>query len=52
MKVTSELSRKIDIINTSGVYREDGVLTKTLSDEGEEMLTRFKCIEYYVRKNG
>lgn len=50
MKAANELRASIDVINNASMlFREDGVLTPTLSDEAETRYERFLKIEYYMK---
>lgn len=51
MKITDELMRSgIDVVQASR-YRENGVLTGSLSRKGEEVFRKFKNLEYYRMTN-
>ena len=48
MKAANELKERIDVINSAtGLFREDGRLTLTLSEEGQSMYSKFKKLEYF-----
>ena len=50
MKASAELRETIDIVHADGNRRENGELVPILSDEGRELLLKFKNLQYY-RKN-
>jgi len=52
MQALRELKTSVDVINTPvGIYRENGVLTGTLSPESEAALQRLHMMEIYRRNN-
>ena len=52
LQVTREVMAQIPVSNTAtGLYVEDGTLTDQLSPEGEDLMTRFRQLQYYYRKN-
>ena len=52
LQATREIMAQIPVINTAtGLYVEDGTLTDRLSAEGEALMTRFRQLQYYYRKN-
>ena len=52
MQALRELKQHIDIINTQwGLYRENGVLTSTLSPDSEASFRRLRMFEIYRRGN-
>ena len=48
MQAGDEIRARLPVITSLGRYMENGVLTDTLSPEGEEALQRFKVMEYYL----
>ncbi len=52
MKAANSLWEVTDIVNKpTGYFRENGRLTRQLSDEGAALYKRFKLIEYYWQYN-
>lgn len=52
MQAMNDIKEDITVINTpTGFFVENGVLTDTLSEEGEELYNEFLQLEYYWRKN-
>lgn len=52
MQAMNDIKEDITVINTpTGFFVENGVLTDTLSEEGEELYNQFLQLEYYWRKN-
>ena len=48
MKAANELRERVDVINSAtGLFRENGELTLTLSEEGKSMYDKLKKIEYF-----
>ena len=51
MKASRELYDTLDVVNTSGYYRENGHIMRVLSASAQELLDRFEKIEYYNKNN-
>ena len=50
VKISRELQESIDVVNTmTGLVRENGVLTDTLTPEGSAAFAKYKRLEYYRR---
>lgn len=47
MQALRELFESVDIVNSSGRYREDGLLTDTLSEGAREKLDKVLYMQYY-----
>ena len=47
----NDIRATLPVITSLGRYVENGTLTDTLSQEGEEALRRFKALEYYLLEN-
>ena len=51
MKASADLRSRIDIVNTTGIYRVDGKLTMDLNNEDSNYLNEYRKLEYYWKKN-
>ena len=51
IRAGNDIRATLPVITSLGRYMENGVLTDTLSPEGEEALRRFKVMEYYLMEN-
>ena len=49
MQFTREAMRHIPVLCTRGVYVEDGVFTRELSEQGNELVSRYADLQYYLR---
>ena len=52
LQAAGEVMEQVPVINTAtGLYVENGVLTDTLSAEGQALVDRFNDLQYYWRNN-
>lgn len=51
MQATNEVHRTLPVITSVGFYVENGAVTDTLSDAGQEALHRFLSLQYYWLKH-
>ena len=51
MQATGEVRRTLPVITSVGFYVENGAVTDTLSDAGQEALHRFLSLQYYWLKH-
>ena len=51
MKASADLRTRMDVVNTTGIYRVNGELTMELSDEDSHYLNEYRKLEYYWKKN-
>ena len=51
MQASNDIRQTLNVITSTGRYEEEGVLTDTLSDEGNEALRKFRWMEYYLQEN-
>lgn len=51
MQATRAVSQAVPVINTSGLYMQDGVVTDKLSAQNEELVRQFRHLEYHQRRN-
>ena len=47
MQAMRPISQRLPVIQSLGNYMEGGVITQTLSPEGEELAADFSSLEYY-----
>lgn len=51
MQINTELKNTLNIVHTSNRYKENGIITNTLSNEAKQKLNSFINIEYYWSNN-
>lgn len=51
MQINTELKNTLNIVHETDRYKENGVITSTLSEEAQETLDKFINIEYYWSNN-
>lgn len=51
MQINTDMKNTLNIIHTSKRYKENGIITTTLSDSAKEKLDKFISIEYYWSNN-
>ena len=52
MQATRPVMEALPVINTpTGLYFEDGNLTKDLTDENQALADRYDSLQYYWRKH-
>lgn len=51
MQAIEEVSQQVPVVHTTGRYLENGVLTDSLSPEGETLVTEYKNLQYYWRNH-
>ena len=51
LQATREVMARVPVINTpTGLYVENGVLTDTLSREGQTLVDQYRKLQYYYRR--
>ncbi|MPM84842.1 hypothetical protein SDC9_131918 [bioreactor metagenome] len=51
MQASRVLKEWVPVINSAGLYVEDGKLTNTLTPEGAALLEDYNILQYYWRRN-
>lgn len=51
MQINTNLKNDLNIVHTSGRYKENGILTNALSEEAKQKLNKFINFEYYWSHN-
>ncbi len=51
LQATKQVAQAVPVVHTTGRFLEDGVLTGTLSPEGEALARNYKALEYYRRNH-
>lgn len=51
MQINTDLKNTLNIVHTSGRYKENGIITNELSDTAKEKLDEFINVEYYWSHN-
>lgn len=51
MKLSNDLKANVDVVHTTGRYKESGILTTKLSPASQQKLDDFLKAQYYWRKN-
>ena len=49
MQFTREAMQHLPVVCTRGVYVEDGVFTRSVSEQGQTLLNRYADLQYYLR---
>ena len=49
MQITREAMQHLPVVCTRGVYVEDGVFTRSVSEQGQTLLNRYADLQYYLR---